>query len=525
MTTEEKSDALKAFEVIRHAPFLSGYLVAPFIRLKWVPPELGPAVWQHAGSQELPPLFSLIPATSLYELMERAVCNASPQFERSQAGLFFFAIPLESSVSPSCLAGVGVRDSALDLVRVEELARVSGRDPISLLDELERMPVATTGAVSEVTGRVMALARLLLDRDAAMPACCCEKLLAIVSELSKIDDLPALSQTLLDKSAELVSAESGSLMLLERGSEILSIAVARGMHPGLSRALSLSMGQGIAGQVARKGRPVLVVDIGSDARFTVGRRPRFKTGSFVSIPILSNGETLGVLNLADRVDHLSFSTNDLDILTQLVTHAAPLIRRARANEAIRTTEIVAVTDPLTGLYGRRFLERRAEEELSRSVRFGLAMSMLLIDLDDLALYNGLCGRQAGDAALRALAMILCRSVRQMDVVTRFNGGVFCALLPQTANTDSMYVAERIRYGIEHELFKGEDELPLGRLTVSIGISSFPENGTTFNDLILAAEVALSQAKEEGRNRIVGSTNFHQGKWFSVSPVQSALRSH
>ncbi len=525
MKLEEKSDALQAFKVISHAPFLSGYPLAPFIRHQGSVTESGPPLWQHAGSRVLPPLFSLIAAPSLAELLERSVRSASPQIERTPAGLFFFAVPLDCSTAPSCLVGGGARDSAIDLVRVEELARMSERDPIALLEELETMPVVTIGEVSEVTGRTMALVRMLLDRDATIPASSCEKLLGIVSELAKIDDNTTLCQTLLDRSAELVSAESGSLMLRESGSEVLTIAAARGMHSGFVRGLSLSMGKGIAGQVASNGRPVLVIDIGSDGRFAVGHRPRFKTGSFVSLPILCKGETLGVLNLADRTDHLPFSAHDLDILTQLVGHVSPLIRRARSYEGISRLERLTVTDPLTEVYNRRFLERRIEEELSRSSRYGLPLSIMMLDLDSFKLYNDLCGHQAGDGALQAVAKILCRSVREMDIVTRFGGEEFCILLPDTPHPDAMYVAERIRYGIEHELFRGEEELPLGRLTVSIGIASFPDNGTTSADLILSADVALYQAKGEGRNRIVNSADLPQEGGFRGFTSHSTIRIH
>jgi diguanylate cyclase (GGDEF)-like protein len=276
------------------------------------------------------------------------------------------------------------------------------------------------------------------------------------------------------------------------------------MHPTLAQNLTVRIGNGIAGQVAQSGQPLLVNDIGRDGRFTIGRRPRFKTGSFICLPLHCNGETLGVLNLADRTNQTPFGQADLGILSTLASHAAALMRRTRTHEGAMHLEKLSITDPLTELYNRRFLERRMEEEMSRSIRHGLQLSIMILDLDTFKAYNDLCGHQAGDRALQQVAKVLCRSVREMDIVTRYGGEEFCILLPDTPKVDAMFVAERIRYGIEHEFFNGEEGLPLGRLTISIGIATYPENGATSSELVSSADMALYQAKADGRNRIVAS---------------------
>ena len=161
-----------------------------------------------------------------------------------------------------------------------------------------------------------------------------------------------------------------------------------------------------------------------------------------------------------------------------------------------------MTDPLTGLYNRRFLEKRMEQEISRSLRQDLALTVVLLDLDNFKHYNDLCGHLAGDKALKRTARILQHSAREMDIVTRYGGEEFCILLPGTSKKESLLVAERIRHAIEKESFPREQSLPSGRLTASMGIATFPADGNTPRALINAADIALYRAKTEGRNRTI-----------------------
>lgn len=352
-----------------------------------------------------------------------------------------------------------------------------------------------------------------------------ERLLAIFDKMAAIDDLSELCTCLLDSACELVAATTGSIMLYDKDTDMLTISSVKGMNSVLAQKLTVRMGSGIAGTVASTRRPLLVNDILNDGRFPVGRRPRFRTGSFVSLPLLGNGDLLGVLNLADREDRLPFSDADLRLLERVVGHSSAIMRRLRMQEGVRHLELLSVTDPLTELYNRRFLERRMEEELARSIRYGLRMSVMLLDLDSFKHYNDICGHQAGDQALRQVARILKRSVREIDTVTRYGGEEFCILLPETPNADARCVAERIRHGIENELFAGEENLPLGGLTTSIGISTYPDNGSSAMELVAAADVALYRAKADGRNRIADSTELPVNGAFKLLTKPPTVQTH
>lgn len=340
------------------------------------------------------------------------------------------------------------------------------------------------------------------DRDNSLAG----RLLTMVNSLALAEGKEELCQCILEMGTELVYASCGSLMLIDESGENLRIESAIGMNQQLARIMNVRLGNGIAGRVAASGHPMVVNDIEKDERIAALNRPRFKTKSFISMPLNFKGKTLGVLNLSDKRNQGIFTETDLDILTPLVSHASAMIQRTSSQESFALLERLSITDPLTELYNRRFLEKRMEEELSRSLRNGLHFTVMLIDLDNFKTYNDLCGHIAGDKALKKVAKILRNSVRDMDVVTRYGGEEFCILLPGASKKESIFVAERIRRSIENELFAGEEDLPQGRLTTSIGISSFPEDGSSANALINVSDIALYRAKAEGRNRIVISSS-------------------
>ena len=328
------------------------------------------------------------------------------------------------------------------------------------------------------------------------------RLVAMVSALSLVNNRQELYLQILEMSAELLTATSGSLMLLNETDGTLKIAAAKGMTSSLAKTMSVAFGEGISGRVAKSGFPMLVNDIEQDKRVAVKNRPRFKTKSFLSLPLEVNGRLIGVLNMADKGDGSNFSEADLTLLQTFTQHAVLMVDRAATLEKAGQFERLAITDPLTGLYNRRFLEDRLQEEFSRSGRQQQSFSVIFADLDNFKLYNDICGHLAGDNALRKTAELMRRSARDMDVVTRYGGEEFCLILPATGKKESVFVGERMRRAVEAESFPGESHLPHGRLTISLGVATFPADGVTANELIHAADLALYQAKGAGRNRLV-----------------------
>ena len=328
------------------------------------------------------------------------------------------------------------------------------------------------------------------------------RMVTMVSALAQLKQREEVYGSIVEMSAELLNATCGSLMLLDEKGEILHIEAAKGMNQPLAKSLSIKLGSGVAGRVAKNGFPLVVNDIEKDCRIATPNRPRFKTKSFISVPLRIKDRTIGVLNLSDKADQGIFNENDLHILTSFTAQIAIVLDRSASMERADMLEKLAATDALTGLYNRRYFDERLDSELSRSIRHSLNFSIMLLDLDNFKNYNDLCGHMAGDSALKDVAALLKSSGRDIDVVARFGGEEFIILLPDTSKKEATLVAERVRQAIESHPFPQEGLLPGGRLTISIGLATFPDDGDFVQALVKAADSALYQAKAKGRNRTV-----------------------
>ncbi|MBJ6800923.1 sensor domain-containing diguanylate cyclase [Geomonas propionica] len=369
-----------------------------------------------------------------------------------------------------------------------------------------------------------------IDRDAARckENALSERLMSLTDTLLQIDSKDLLYESILKIASDLIEATQGSIMLIDKDGVAMQIVFTLGMTLNIARCLQLKVGKGIAGMVAKTGQPLLVNDVEKDSRVAMANRLRFKSKSLICIPLKLKDKVIGVLNLSDKKNLRPFTHADLQLLTSFANLASLMIERTEVREESERFEQLSVTDPLTGLYNRRFLKSRLEEELNRSMRQGLNLTVIFIDLDFFKSYNDLCGHLAGDEALKLTADIIKESLREMDIVARYGGEEFCAVLPGTSKGEAMIVAERIRSEIENKRFRGESDIPLRRLTASLGVASFPEDGRTFNDLVHASDIALYEAKARGRNRIVAArTSTQQGepKHDVLEPRREATQSN
>jgi diguanylate cyclase (GGDEF)-like protein len=348
------------------------------------------------------------------------------------------------------------------------------------------------------------VSRILTEAEQSKASAISKRLMSLSNTLSQVDNKEQLYEAILGIAADLIDATQGSIMLIDSNGESMHIVFTLGMSLNVARCLPVRVGRGIAGKVAQSGEPLLVNDVEKDDRFVMINRSRFKSNSLICIPLKLRNKTIGVLNLSDKKDLSPFCQADLHLLTSFANLASLMIERTLVLEQSVKFEQLSVTDSLTGLYNRRFLKNRLEEEISRSQRHGLHLSVLFIDLDFFKRFNDVCGHLAGDFALKRTADIIKATLRDMDVVARYGGEEFCAVLPGTSKAEAMIVAERIRVEIECESFASEMDIPLRRITASVGVASFPEDGATYTELVHASDVALYQAKDGGRNRTVAA---------------------
>jgi diguanylate cyclase (GGDEF)-like protein len=163
---------------------------------------------------------------------------------------------------------------------------------------------------------------------------------------------------------------------------------------------------------------------------------------------------------------------------------------------------MAITDRLTGLYNFGYFLERLKEERLRAERYHRLLSLVILDIDHFKKYNDSSGHPAGNEVLKKIATILKQEAREVDIVARYGGEELVIILPETSRKRAMELAERIRQRVSDALFEHMQSQPLGRLTISAGVATFPVDASNEEDLIKRADSSLYLAKSQGRNRVV-----------------------
>ncbi len=221
--------------------------------------------------------------------------------------------------------------------------------------------------------------------------------------------------------------------------------------------------------------------------------------SCLCVPLVSQGETLAVLHL--RVAAPDCISEDMQRLASALAEQLSLaVGNLRLQETLRSS---SERDPLTDLYNRRHLEISLQRELARAQRHGFPVSLIMLDVDHFKAFNDTNGHEAGDEVLRNVAHVLKRHTRVEDVACRYGGEEFLIVLTSCSMDDAYAKAEAIREAIaQQQVFARGAALP--RITASLGIACYPEDGDRIERLIGEADAALYRAKATGRNRIVAS---------------------
>ena len=306
---------------------------------------------------------------------------------------------------------------------------------------------------------------------------------------------------ILSHSRELLKAERGSLWVLDENSNELHLKAAVGLAQSEPAPRSIRIGEGIAGKVLETAKPLLVENVDTAELTPAPSSRKYKTKSFISYPIRMGARKIGVLNIADKFGGEAFDDVDLSLLEIIGAQIAVAVERAKLQERATQFQLMSITDPLTGLLNRRYLEERLADEVNRSQRYNYPMSCLMIDIDDFKNYNDKNGHQAGDAALKITAHALKAALRSADVPCRYGGEEFCILLPQTTLSEAGVIAERVRQRVAERDYPFGKAQPMGVVSVSIGISTYARNIDTAEKIIAAADRALYDAKARGKNRI------------------------
>src|SRR6185369_17101771 len=307
--------------------------------------------------------------------------------------------------------------------------------------------------------------------------------------------------SIINNSKELLQSERASLMVLDESASELIMKAASGLSTDPSNVSPVRVGEGVSGEVIDTGKAMMMTDLRMAGRKPAPAERHYKTNSFISYPITIGGRKVGVLNITDKSGGGTYDEVDLSLLEIIGPQVALALERAEWQERATEFQLMSITDPLTALPNRRYLEERLAEELSRSKRYDYPMSFLMIDIDDFKAYNDKNGHQAGDLALQITAHCLKGALRQADVASRYGGEEFCILLPQTGMVEAGVIADRIRDRVSTTTFPHGKSQPLGRVSISVGVSTFMKNVDTPENIIAAADRALYQAKSMGKDRV------------------------
>jgi diguanylate cyclase (GGDEF)-like protein len=229
--------------------------------------------------------------------------------------------------------------------------------------------------------------------------------------------------------------------------------------------------------------------------------------SVAILPLFCRNRLVGSINLGSRDAERFTRHHATDFLARLGKICGVCLENSINRERLL---ISGLTDPLTELHNRRYLDRRLNEELSRASRYHQPLSCLFIDADHFKRVNDNYGHQAGDCVLRELASRIRSQLRASDVATRYGGEEFALLMPQTNLNEALLLAERIRLEVSQSPIQLDDSQML-ELTVSIGVSeTLPMLGKSRHaevgeHLLACADQALYQAKANGRNRVESLT--------------------
>lgn len=311
-------------------------------------------------------------------------------------------------------------------------------------------------------------------------------------------DSATLHRAIAEHMARAVDAEVGALAVYLPLENCLAITATFGYPAVLVEHLRLAPGEGVIGRVFIRGDAELASNLAAIPGHV--RRRRYRTDSYVALPLSGPDGVAAVVSLTDKAGSGLFTDADLSLLERMAIPAAIAVGREQLRDRTNDLAHLATVDALTGLFNRRYFETRVEQELQRQRRQRDELSLLMLDLDNFKDLNDTQGHLVGDIALKEVAEILHRAVRIFDVCARYGGEEFVILMPGAGSSTALRIAERIRRQVEQHFVTGRRSGVPVPLTVSIGVSTATPS-VSRDALVNQADSALLEAKATGKNQV------------------------
>jgi diguanylate cyclase (GGDEF)-like protein len=336
--------------------------------------------------------------------------------------------------------------------------------------------------------------------------------LALEKKIIRYDSLKEVVRRInenlqLDIVADSLTSLTFSLIALDKGACILYMVDSSAQGLSLISAKKQDRSMIFRGKngdifdlwVLKHASPLLIENTHQDFRFdpdkfnTHDLRPIF---SLISVPFLVEHKFLGILRL-DSPQENFYSQDDLRLLLTIADLGAVALENSLLFQEAKN---LAIHDSLTALYTKRYFMERLKEECVLSLKNDSVFSLLMIDIDYFKNYNDTFGHSAADIVLKEISLEIKRCFGGLNpIVSRFGGEEFCVILPGTAKDKANILAEQLRLKTEEKIVVLRRKET--KITVSIGVASFPADASADEDLIMKADLAMYQAKQSGRNRV------------------------
>jgi diguanylate cyclase (GGDEF)-like protein len=345
---------------------------------------------------------------------------------------------------------------------------------------------------ASVSGIAIYNAKFYEDRIKKIKAL--EALNLIGQKISSISDFESLVEVVYGETSKIMKTENFYLALYNKeGNEIdFIIYVEEGKRMGRRKR---ELAKGLTEYVISTKKPLLLKTDVMKGTKELGLEAHGRPSQcWLGVPILYGQKVLGVIAVQDYEKELIYDEEDMKILLTIANQTAVAIENSRLYEETRT---MALTDPMTGLFNIRYLYDVLRLEIERARRYNLNFSLIIIDIDNFKRYNDKYGHLLGDEILKAYGSFLVENSRKVDTVSRYGGDEFVIVLPETDKAGVVHVATRLGERVRRHTFTIKKKKI--KLTVTIGESSFPDDGNTTEELMRNADRDLLLRKKHKEN--------------------------